>query len=89
MSLPKDKKAEIIEEFKTHKGDTGSPEVQTAILTNRIKRLTDHLKTHNHDTHSRTGLLTIVSKRRRLLNYLLQKDEERYKTVVKKLGLPK
>lgn len=89
MSLATDVKSQIIEEYKTHKGDTGSPEVQVAILTKRIVRLTDHLKVHQHDTHSRTGLLTIVSKRRRLLNYLLQKDEVRYKGVVKKLGLPK
>lgn len=88
MLDPKDKK-KIIESFQTTKGDTGSPEVQIALLTERIKKLIGHLKAHVHDVHSRRGLLSMVSKRRRLLNYVLKKDEGRYKTVVQKLELPK
>ena len=82
-------KQQIIEQFATKKGDTGSPEVQVALLTEQIKNLTAHLKEHTHDIHSRRGLLSMVNKRRRLLQYLLKKDEERYKTVVDKLGLSK
>lgn len=89
MSFPLDKKKEIIEKFQTVKGDTGSPEVQVALLTERIKKLTQHLKIHSHDVHSRRGLLTMVSKRRRLLNYLLKKDEKRYKSIITKLELTK
>ena len=89
MALDPKNKQKIIEEFQTVKGDTGSPEVQIALLTERIKKLISHLKTHGHDIHSRRGLLSMVSKRRRLLNYVLKKDEERYKSIVQKLELPK
>lgn len=88
ISIPEDKKT-VIEEFATKKGDTGSPEVQIALLSSRINKLSDHLKEHKHDIHSRRGLLTIISKRRRLLAYLTKKDEDRYKTIIKKLGLSK
>ena len=82
-------KQEIIEKFATKKGDTGSPEVQVALLTEQIKNLTAHLKEHPHDVHSRRGLLSMVNKRRRLLQYLLRKEEDRYKEVIDKLGLSK
>lgn len=84
----KDKK-KIIEEFQTVKGDTGSPEVQIALLSERIKKLVLHLKEHAHDVHSRRGLLSMVSKRRRLLNYVSKKDEGRYKALADKLELSK
>ena len=87
MALTKEDKLDIIKGFKTHDGDTGSPEVQIALLTEAIKRLTDHLKEHPHDYHSRRGLLQMVGKRRRLLRYLMRKDPERYKTIVNKLKL--
>lgn len=89
MSLTIDEKKKIIKKFATSKGDTGSPEVQVALLTNRIKKLTDHLKGHKKDVHSRRGLLSIISKRRRLLNYLLRVDDLRYKKIVQELDLPK
>jgi small subunit ribosomal protein S15 len=89
MSLPNDIKKKIIEEFAKTKEDTGSPEVQIALLTERIKKLTEHLKLHNNDVHSRRGLLSMVSKRRRLLNYIAKKDNKRYKDLIKKLNLPK
>ncbi len=89
MPLTLNEKKKIIEKFATVKGDTGSPEVQIALLTEKIKKLTDHLKDHKKDTHSRRGLLAMVSKRRRLLSYLLKKDEDRYKKVIKDLDLPK
>lgn len=82
-------KKKIIEEFAQNKIDTGSPEVQIALLSERIKKLTDHLKIHANDIHSRRGLLSMVSKRRRLLNYLAKKDVKRYKALIKKLELPK
>jgi small subunit ribosomal protein S15 len=82
-------KKQIIEEFAVHDGDTGSPEVQAALLTQQIQNLTGHLKQHTHDVHSRRGLLSMVNRRRRLLQYLLKKDQERYKTLVPKLGLSK
>ena len=82
-------KKKIIEKFATVSGDTGSPEVQIAILSERIKKLADHLKIHAHDIHSRRGLLTMISKRKRLLNYLLDKDKKRYKEITEKLGLAK
>lgn len=85
--LTKDRKTEIIDRFKKHDVDTGSPEVQIAILSERITVLTDHLKTHSKDHHSRRGLLKMVGQRRRLLNYLQKQDVERYRTVVKDLGL--
>jgi small subunit ribosomal protein S15 len=85
--LEKERKLEIIDRFKKHDVDTGSPEVQIAILSERISVLTDHLKTHSKDHHSRRGLLKMVGRRRRLLNYLQKRDIERYRAVVKELGL--
>ena len=83
------KKAEIIAEYKTKEGDTGSPEVQVAILTYRINDLNEHLRAHNKDHHSRRGLLKMVGQRRNLLNYLKDKDIERYRALVSRLGLRK
>jgi len=83
------KKAEIINEYKTKEGDTGSPEVQVAILTYRINDLNEHLKIHKKDHHSRRGLLKMVGQRRNLLNYLKNKDLERYRNLVARLGLRK
>ena len=85
--LSKDRKTEIIDRFKKHDVDTGSPEVQIGILTERINVLTEHLKTHSKDHHSRRGLLKMVGHRRRLLGYLQRQDVERYRAVVKDLGL--
>lgn len=87
--ISKEKKAEIINDFKTHEGDTGSPEVQVAILTYRINHLNEHLKTHKKDHHSRRGLLKMVGQRRNLLNYLRDKDLERYRNLIARLGLRK
>ena len=84
--LPRSKQ-EIIAEFRTHEGDTGSPEVQIAILTERINHLTEHLKTHKKDHHSRRGLLKMVGQRRRLLNYLRNNDIQRFRAITEKLGL--
>lgn len=89
MPLVSTDKKKIIEKFAQGKGDTGSPEVQVALLTERINKLAAHLKKHNHDVHSRRGLLTIVSKRRRLLNYLSKKANSRYTKLVASLGLTK
>lgn len=89
MPLTPTDKQKIIESFQITSGDTGSPEVQIALLTKRIDKLTGHLKDHAHDTHSRRGLLSMISKRRRILSFLVKKDEERYKEVTKKLGLAK
>lgn len=89
MPLSVKSKKQVIEEFATHKGDTGSPEVQAALLTEQVKNLTPHLKEHPHDIHSRRGLLSMVNRRRRLLQYLLKKDEDRYQGLIKKLGLSK
>ena len=89
MALPSDTKSKIIDEYKNHERDTGSPEVQIAILTKRINQLTEHLKMHKKDYHSRRGLLKIVGKRRGLLNYLRDKAPERYRAVIGKLGLRK
>ena len=86
MAVVQDKQ-EIIGEHRTHEGDTGSPEVQVAVLTRRIAHLTDHLREHKHDYHSRRGLLKMVGKRRRLLKYLQKKDVERYRALISKLGL--
>ncbi len=80
-------KDEIIREHATHEGDTGSPEVQVAVLTRRIQHLTEHMRVHKHDFHSRRGLLKMVGKRRRLLKYLQKKDVERYRTLISRLGL--
>ena len=84
-----EKKAEIITQFRIHESDTGSPEVQIALLTDRIKYLTEHFKTHTKDHHSRRGLLKIVGQRRNLLNYLKKKDVERYKKLIEVLGIRK
>lgn len=84
---PREEKQEIISQFQVKQGDTGSPEVQVALLTQRITKLVGHLKINPSDNHSRRGLLGIVSKRRRLLNYLSEKNKDRYKQVVQKLGL--
>lgn len=89
MALPAEEKKAIIEKYRIHQNDTGSPEVQIAILTERINGLTEHLKEHKNDHHSRRGLLKMVGQRRRLLNYLRDKDIERYRTIVEKLGLRK
>ena len=89
MALPTDHKQQIITKFATVSGDTGSPEVQIALLTAKIDKLADHLKGHRKDIHSRKGLLSMISKRRRLLHYLLTKDDQRYKKVVNDLNLPK
>ena len=80
-------KEEVMQEHRMHVGDTGSPEVQVAVLTRRIAHLTEHLREHNHDYHSRRGLLKMVGKRRRLLKYLQKKDVERYRSLIAKLGL--
>ena len=87
MSLTVAQKKKIIKQFATKDGDTGSPEIQIALLTHQIKDLTGHLKQHKKDNHSRRGLLTMVFKRRRLLNYLSLKEVKRYKTIVKELKL--
>lgn len=87
MSITAEDKAEIIKKFAQTEGDTGSPEVQVAILTTRIVNLTDHFKDHKKDNHSRRGLLKMVSQRRRLLDYLKSRDEGRYKALIAELGL--
>lgn len=87
--LKKAKKSKIIEEFKSHESDTGSPEVQAAILTEQIKKLTLHLKKHAKDNHSRFGLLKMVAKRKKLIDYLSKEDPERHKKLLKKLELKK
>ena len=89
MVLTKKEKKKIIDKFNVKKGDTGSPEVQIALLTAKIKSLSKHLKTHKKDVHSRRGLLSMVSKRRRIVNYLNKKDNKRYKAIIKKLNLSK
>lgn len=89
MALNTEKKQSIIEQFKTHENDTGSPEVQIAILTERINYLTEHLKTHKKDHHSRRGLLKMVGHRRALLNYLRDREFARYRAIIEKLGLRK
>ncbi len=89
MPAPTEEKKEIIEEFQVKEGDTGSPEVQVALLTKRIEKLVTHLRSNPQDNHSRRGLLGMVSKRRRLLNYLEKKDVNRFKAIAKKLGLGK
>lgn len=89
MVLKPETKKDIIERFKTNEKDTGSPEVQIALLSSRIKYLTDHFKIHKKDHHSRRGLLKLVGKRRRLLNYLKKKDVGKYQTVIKELGIRK
>lgn len=87
MSITAEKKQEVIKEYATKKDDTGSPEVQVAILTNRINELSQHMQTHKKDLHSRRGLLAMVAKRRKLLDYLKKKDEGRYTKLIKSLGI--
>jgi len=87
MSITAERKQELLSEYATVKGDTGSPEVQVAILSERIRNLTEHFKDHKKDNHSRRGLLKLVSQRRRLLDYLQNKDQARYTTLIGKLGL--
>ncbi|MDI6795408.1 MAG: 30S ribosomal protein S15 [Desulfatibacillaceae bacterium] len=89
MVLTPDNKKVVIEKYKRHEADTGSPEVQVALLTNRIEYLTEHFKTHKKDHHSRRGLLKLVGQRRRLLNYLKNKDVHRYRAIIAELGLRK
>ena len=87
MALTKERKTELIDSYKTHEGDTGSPEVQVAILSERITYLTEHFKVHGKDHHSRRGLLQLVGQRRRLLDYLKSRDVERYRKVIADLGI--
>ena len=87
MSITAERKRELVKEYATHDGDTGSPDVQIAILTHRITTLTEHFKEHKKDNHSRRGLLKMVSQRRRLLDYVRSKDEERYRDIITKLGI--
>ncbi len=87
MVLPVEEKSAIIAQYQTHEGDTGSPEVQIAILTRRIRDLTEHLKAHKHDVHSQRGMRMMIGKRRRLLAYLNKKSPERYRTLITSLGL--
>lgn len=87
MSITAERKAELMKQYATKDGDTGSPEVQVAILTERITNLTEHFKGHKKDNHSRRGLLRLVSSRRSLLDYVKKKDEERYRTLISSLGI--
>ena len=87
MSITADQKKQVVGDYKIHEKDTGSPEVQIALLTTRISQLTEHLKTHQRDHHSRRGLLQMVGRRRRLLEYLRREDVERYRTLIQRLGL--
>lgn len=87
MSITAEKKQDVIKEYATAKGDTGSPEVQVAILTNRINELSEHMQQHKKDFHSRRGLLAMVAKRRKLLDYLKRKDEPRYQELIKRLEI--
>jgi small subunit ribosomal protein S15 len=87
MPLAAEEKAKLISEYRLHKKDSGSPEVQVAILSHRIRQLTEHFKTHKKDHHSRRGLLMMVAKRRRLLEYVKRKDPERYQALIQRLGI--
>ncbi len=89
MALVKEKKTEVIQKFKEHEKDTGSPEVQVALLTERISQLTGHMATNRHDFHTQHGLIKLVGKRRRLLAYLMKENVERYRNLIKQLGLRK
>ena len=89
MAFPRERKSEIIDSYRTHDSDTGSPEVQVAILSERIRYLTDHFKTHAKDHHSRRGLLKLVGQRRRLLDYMKRQDFERYRATIERLGIRK
>jgi small subunit ribosomal protein S15 len=87
MSITAERKQELIKQYATHEGDNGSPEVQVAIITDRILNLSEHMKAHKKDFHSRRGLLMLVGQRRRLLDYLKKKSDERYQSLIQKLGL--
>jgi len=87
VSISAKRKQELIAEYATHEGDTGSPEVQVAVLSERIANLTEHFKTHTHDHHSRRGLYLLIGKRRRLLDYLMKEDIERYRALIARLGI--
>ena len=87
MSISAERKQQLIAEYANHEGDTGSPEVQVAILTERISNLTEHFKSHKHDHHSRRGLYLLIGKRRRLLDYLYEEDIERYRSLIARLGI--
>lgn len=87
MPLNASQKQQIIKEYQTVDGDTGSPEVQVALLTKRIERLTEHLKSHSHDNHSRRGLLSMIAKRRRLINFLAKVDKKRFSSILTRVGL--
>ncbi|MHB1203791.1 MAG: 30S ribosomal protein S15 [Acidithiobacillus sp.] len=89
MSLSREGKAEVVQGYATHQGDTGSPEVQVALLTARIEDLSGHFKAHTHDHHSRQGLLRMVGQRRKLLDYLKKRDVNRYRSLIERLGLRK
>jgi len=89
MSLDKEKKAAIVSDFRKHDSDTGSTEVQVALLTERINRLTEHLKAHRHDHHTQRGLMKLIGRRRRLLAYLAREDVQRYRDLITRLGLRK
>lgn len=89
MTLDVSRKTEVIKDFRTHDADTGSPEVQVALLTKRIEQLTDHFRSHAKDYHSRLGLMKMVGRRRRLLDYLKRKDFERYQRIIARLGIRK
>ena len=89
MALKNDEKKDLIKKFARERGDTGSPEIQIALLSTKIAKLAEHLKEHKKDVHSRRGLLSMVAKRRRLLAYLAKKDEKRYKVLIKEVGLDK
>ncbi len=89
MNVTKEEKAAIIAEYKINEGDTGSPEIQIAIISERILRLTEHFKTHKKDYHSRLGLMKLIAKRRKLLNYLITEDVARYSSIIKRLGIRK
>ena len=87
MPLAKDARTQVIDEYKTHEGDTGSPEVQIALLSARINQLTEHLRSHKKDFHSTRGMMMLIGKRRRLMNYLRQTDIERYRSLMSQLGI--
>jgi ribosomal protein S15 len=87
VSISAKRKQELIAEYATHEGDTGSPEVQVAVLSERISNLTEHFKSHTHDHHSRRGLYLLIGKRRRLLDYLMREDIERYRSLISRLGI--
>ena len=89
MAVPRETKAKVMQEYQTHKGDTGSPEVQVALLSTQIDELSDHFKAHPKDHHSRIGLLKMVNKRRQLLEYLKNSDGDRYRAIIERLGLRK